>query len=498
MKQKILTIDIGTQSIRAAIVTADGKVLELSQILQDVDNPHSGWAQQRSVSWWEKVIQVIKEVFFNQKIQSDSIAAISVCGQMHGPVGIDKAGNITTEWTQLWCDKRCSKQCDDIRQKYDETELAEITANPINTAWTAFKVLWIRDNQHDAYNKSRWFLTPKDFINYRLTGTAATDYSEASGFYLLDVKTEKYSSALADKLGIDIKKFPPISNSCEVIGAVTNAAAEQTGLRAGTPVIAGGGDFPVSMLGFGVVGDGLAADNTGSSSLFAIHSPRPLIHPSIQNLRHVVPGWVPFTVLDCGGLSMKWCKQMIDSAREDECTYNHLIEMAKEVQPGCEGLVFLPYMLGERRKDNTDAMGCFLGINLNHKAAHFVRAVMEGVAYAAKKDIKLFRRLGAKVESICCGGGATRNSLWNQIKADVWNRQLTIPINPEAGIRGAALLAAAGIGMMENLTAAAHKQDAKAKIVKPDNVRMEQYRLPSIEFERVYKHMIGFWNRGTV
>lgn len=496
MNKHILALDMGTQSTRAALVTSDGEILGIAQIKHEVDSPQPGWAQQRPDSWWEETCQAVRDVLGRTGVAPESIAAVSACGQMHGMVGVDPQGAVTTEWVQLWCDKRCQPQCAQIRRSHNESELAAVTANPIAPSWTGPKILWYKQNQPEAYDRARWFLVPKDFINFRLSGTAATDPSEASGSFLWDWREDGYSSAMAEAVGVDLGRFAPVRASHEVIGTVTADAFKLTGVPAGTPVVAGGGDFPVSMLGFGVVGEGIACDVTGTSTLFAMHSPKPLIDPGVQNLRHVVDGWIPFTILDCGGLSMKWCKDLISSARKQEISFEDLIEMASKVPEGSEGLTFYPYMLGERRRENAFARGGYLGITLNHTAAHFVRAVMEGVALAMGRDARLFESLGVRVDRFLCVGGGTRNPLWNQIKADVIRMPLELSDEPEAGLKGAALLGATGAGLIDDPAAAACERRKVTKTVHPRPEGVGQYEAALEEFRRVYDHMLGFWQTG--
>ena len=493
MSDNVMALDIGTQSVRAAILTAGGEILGIAQVKHDVDSPQAGWAQERPDDWWTEICTAIPQVLEETGVDAASIAAIATCGQMHGPVGLDDAGKVTTEWVQLWCDNRCGKQAQNIGREHDESRLAAITGNPLNPAWTGLKVRWHLDNQPEVYNASRWFLVPKDFINYRLTGVAAGDPSEASGSFLWDAETDAYSEELADIVGVDLKRFAPIHPSHEVIGKVTAQAAFLTGLLEGTPVVAGGGDFPVSMLGFGVVGSGVTADVTGTSMLLAAHTEKPLVDPSIQNLRHVVPGWIPFTILACGGLSMKWCKDLASSMCERDVSYDELIEMAQKVPPGSEGLTFYPYMLGERRAENTTSLGGYFGISLNHTAGHFVRAVMESVALVMGKDVAQFRALGMDVTKVRSVGGGTRNKLWNQIKADVMQVPLELDEEPEAGLKGAALLAAAGVGMIDDPAAAAVARSKADRTVQPQNETTQAYQAAQKEFVRIYDHMLGFW-----
>jgi xylulokinase len=496
MSRSILALDIGTQSTRAALVSPEGEILGIAQIKHEVDSPRPGWAQQRPDSWWDETCGAIRDLLGRTNIAPESIAAVSACGQMHGMVGVDERGQVTTEWVQLWCDKRCQPQCDQIRRSHDEAELAAVTANPIAPSWTGPKTLWYKQNQPAAYDRARWFLVPKDFINFKLTGTAATDPSEASGSFLWDWREDAYSPQMAEVVGVDLWRFAPASASHEVIGTVSQEASRLTGVPAGTPVVAGGGDFPVSMLGFGIVGQGIACDVTGTSTLFAMHSAKPLVHPAVQNLRHVVDGWIPFTILDCGGLSMKWCRDLISSAQEKEISYEALIEMAAKIPEGSDGLIFYPYMLGERRRENAFARGGYLGITLNHTAGHFVRAAMEGVALAMGRDARLFASLGVRVDRFLCVGGGTRNQLWNQIKADVVGMPLELSDEPEAGLKGAALLGAAGVGLVGDPATAACERRTATRTVHPQPEGTRRYQAAQEEFGRVYDHMLGFWQTG--
>ena len=493
MSTNSIALDIGTQSTRAAVVTHEGAVLGIAQVKHEVDSPHPGWAQQRPDGWWTQVCEVIRSVLSDTGARPESIAAVAACGQMHGPVGIDEKGNVTTPWVQLWCDKRCRHQCEDLRRRCDEMQLSAVAANPINPAWTGLKVRWHKDNEPAVYDRTRWFLVPKDFINFRLTGVAATDPSEASGSFLWDWHTDAYSEDMAAAVGVDLDRFAPVSASCDVIGTVTEEASRLTGIPIGTPVVAGGGDFPASMLGFGIVGQGTTADVTGTSTLLATHATEPLIHPAVQNLRHVVDGWVPFTLLDCGGLSMKWCKDLAGSLCGREVSFESMIEMAARAPEGSDGLLFYPYMLGERRRENTAARGGYFGITLNHAAPHFVRAVMEGVALAMGRNLAIFRSLGVEVEQVFCVGGGSRNELWNQIKADVLDVPLVLSDEPEAGLKGAALLAAAGAGLIDDAAKVALQRRAAGKDVRPRAENRETYDAALAEFTRLYGHMLGYW-----
>lgn len=489
----VLAIDIGTQSTRASIVSVDGTIIGIVQKQHGVDSPQPGWAQQNPRTWWDEACEAIRDVLADTGTDPASIAAIASCGQMHAPVGIDADGNVTNQWAQLWCDKRTGKQVEDILAANDMEHLMALAGSTPNTAWIGIKVRWIKDNQPEVYDKSRVFLVPKDYINYCLTGVAAGDHSEQSASFLYDCKTEQYSEELAEIVGVDLGKFPEIHASDEVIGKVTDDASRQTGLPSGIPVVAGAGDFPASMLGFGIVGSDVTADVTGTSTLVAAHSKKPLLAPGIQNLRHAVGGWIPFTVLDCGGMSMTWCKDMVSSMRGQEVSYDELIDMARKAPAGSDGLLFYPYMLGERRLENTASRGGYFGLTLNHESSHFVRSVMEGVALSMGKDILEFKKQGHNIKHLMSVGGGTRNELWNSIKANITGVSLELSEEPEAGIKGGALLAASGVGLVDDLVKTSVERRANTRIIEPDAELTETYREVQKEYVRVYEHMLGFW-----
>ncbi|TFG07278.1 MAG: hypothetical protein EU539_05325 [Promethearchaeota archaeon] len=490
----ILAIDLGTQSIRAAITNEKGEILTLSQLPQEVNCPHPGWAQQKPETWWKLVKKVIKKIINTSEIEINSIQGICTCGQMHGPVGIDDEGNITTEWTQIWMDKRCENICKMIKKNHDQAELAKITGNPITTGWPGVKVRWIKDNQPELYNRTKVFLVPKDFINFQLTGVAATDHSEASGTYLYDFNKNGYNEQMAKILDINLAKFAPIFNSYDIIGKIKEETAEEMGIPNNIPVVAGGGDFIVSLLGLGLAGEGSAVDMTGTSTLFVVHKNKPIVNPLVQNLRHVINGWVPFTMLDTGGLSMKWCKDLLSSMGNKEISYEEMIKMAADVPVGCEGLLFYPYMLGERRKENVLARGCFYGLTINHKAAHLARSIMEGVALAIGKDVLNFRNLGVNINQVYCLGGATRNKLLYQIKADVMNLPQILTEEPEASLRGCGLLAAYGLGFIDDIGEVARLKNSKTRRIKPNEDAASIYKNVLKEFIRMYDHLLGYWH----
>ncbi len=491
----ILAIDLGTQSIKCGIVDSEGAIQKLAQSKQEVYTPKPGWAQQQPERWWELTKDTIKILLEGLSEVRNQIQGIGVCGQMHGPVGVNPKleNDVTTEWTQIWMDKRCEGICNEVRNKHDELELAKITGNPITTGWPGFKIRWIKENQPDIYRNTKWFLVPKDFINYKLTGIAATDPSEASGTYLYDIESDMYSTKMAEILDLDLGKFAPIQPSYEVIGSIRDQIACELNLPQRIPVITGGADFIVSLLGLGMVGGGNAVDMTGTSTLFVVHKEKPIVNPSVQNLKHVLDGWLPFTILDTGGLSMKWCKDIFNTIKEN-LTYEELIELAKKAPIGSDGLLFYPYLLGERRKENVLAKGCFYGLSLNLTAGSIFRSVMEGVAIALGRDIANFKELGVNIDKIICVGGATKNKLLYKIKADVSQIPQVITDEPEASLRGIGLLTVYGLGLISEINTVFKDNNSVQTIIEPNPVNTSSYEKIQRKFNRMYDHMLGYWS----
>jgi xylulokinase len=492
-----LAIDLGTQSIRAAVVDKKGQIKTLSQMSQEVDSPYPGWAQQMPEMWWKLTKEVIKQAVqqYKKKSKIDEIEGICTCGQMHGPVGIDQNGNITTKWTQIWMDKRSETICNMIRNNYDETKLVKISGNPITTGWPGVKIRWIKENQKEIYEATKYFLVPKDFINYKLTGIAATDHSEASGTYLYDVNEERYSKTMEQVLNIDLKKFAPIHESYDIIGTLKSDIAQELGLPVELPVIAGGGDFIVSLLGIGLVDSSTAVDMTGTSTLLVVYKDKPIMDPAIQNLRHVIGGWIPFTMLDCGGLAIKWCKDMLNSTKNVNLSYEEIIELANQAPIGSEGLLFYPYLLGERRKDNVSARGAFFNLSLTHQAKHFCRSIMEGVALALSRDIACFKNLGVDIKKVVCLGGATRNTFLYELKTNVTNLPHYITDQPESSLSGCGILTAYALGKIDNFEE--NMVIHPSLIIEPEDYKVLKYNKIQNEFNRMYEHMLGYWDKKT-
>jgi xylulokinase len=468
----LLSVDIGTESARAALIGFDGRVLASSSREYDLICPRPGWAEQEPESWWKAVVANIREAL--AMAPEARIAAVGVCGQMHATVAVDKRGELVSRSALLWCDKRSAPQCASVSSAVDPAETLRITGNPIVPTWTGFKLRWIRDNQPEVYSRADKFLHCKDYLNLRLTGASYTDYSEASGTYLFDARRRAWSRDLCELLGIDMRKLPPILDASQVAGHVTPEAAGVTGLRAGTPVVCGGGDMMCLLLGAGIARLGLACDITGTAADISVYTAEPLYDARLMHLHHVVPagGWISFGILDAGGGSYRWFRDALGGAN---ATYETLDRQAGQTPAGAEGLFFFPYLLGERVLGSADSRGVFFGFTPRHHAGHCVRAIMEGVSYDLRMSLEIIEAAGVPIQEIRAIGGGARSPLWCGIKADIYGKPITTLRNFEGGVVGAAILAGLGAGVYPDVTAAVAALVETGCGYAPDPARLSYY-----------------------
>jgi len=464
MKRDLLMgIDIGTQSTRAALLTLNGQVVASASRPQEMQTPHPGWAEQDPDTWWGHTMACIKEAMAQAKVAPGDILGIGVGGQMHGTVPLDADGRLLSHNVQLWCDKRSAEIVDRFKQLPVAENAYRQTGSPPVANWVGFKIKWLQQHAPQLYAQTWKFLVPKDYINYRLTGVASIDYSEASGSFLMDAASREWSAELLQQVGIDGEKLPPIHPSSAVIGQVTPQAAAITGLAAGTPVVAGGGDMLCMLLAAGLIEPGAASDITGTSSIFSVFTQKPVYDARLMNLHHVTDGWVPFGITDAGGVSLKWfrdnyCQHQISQAQAKGVgVYDILNQLAAEVPAGSEGLLFFPYLMGERTLGTPYARATFFGLTPRHGVGAMVRAIMEGVTFEMRRTLEIVENAGHQVDVIYHSGGGAYSRLWSQIKADIYQKPVGIFENTEGGILGAAILAGTGVGAYRTETEGAKK-----------------------------------------
>lgn len=454
MEPLFLGIDVGTEGTKVALFDLKGNVVGDSYEGYELICPKPEWVEQDPELWWRVAARNIKKVIASSEIDPKNIHGIGVCGQMHAAIPIDKKGNLLYRSPSLWCDKRASYLCEKLKTEVDEEWLLKASANPITPAWTAPKILWIKENLPEIYEKTYKFLVPKDYLVFKLTGEPSIDWSEASGTLLFDANKEKWSEEIVQQLKIDFDKLPKIYASHEIVGEVTREAAEFTGLYPGTPVVSGGGDFLCTLLGAGVTMRGRAADISGTASLVAFYSEKPIIDKRIMNLHHIIPGWIPFGIME-GGL-LRWFRDEFGhiekqlAAEKGVSAYKIMDEEAEKVPPGSDGLIVVPYFIGERVIGSPHARGVFFGLTLAHKREHIIRALMEGITYALRQIVEITEELGLKTEAFRLIGGGAVSPLWRQIKADIYGKPTLVLSTYQGGVLGAAVLAMAGTKTIKN------------------------------------------------
>ena len=487
----LLAVDVGTGSVRAALLTLAGATVAFAAREHDQLVPQFGWSEQRPADWWEGVVATVREVLGREPDAARRVAGMAACGQMHGTVLVDGDGNLTLDRVPLWNDKRARPQVEAFQRAHDAAALLPLTANPPTVAWPGFKLAWIKAHQPAAYAAARTWFMPKDYINFRLTGQRAIDLPEASCSYLLDAEKQAWSPRLVDLLGLDPAMLPPLRAATDVVGTVTAEAAAATGLRAGTPVAVGAGDYPSTLLGSGVIEPGVGSDVTGTSTLITLLTDQPVLDATITNVRGVFRGWAAFTILDAGGDAMRWARRAFHERAYD---YDRIVALAASAPAGADGLLFLPYLNGERLARQSNSRAQFVGLTSAHGATHLHRAVLEGVAFASRRNLRLMEARGGRLERLVAAGGGAKTSLWLEIKASVYGCPIQTPADPECGLLGAAMLAGVASGALPDLDAAVARFVRFDREILPNPAWQERYDRQGRLFDRLYETSEAYWD----
>ncbi|WP_213778301.1 FGGY family carbohydrate kinase [Caballeronia sp. dw_276] len=491
METYYLAVDVGTGSVRAALVNGRGKIARMAAREHEQIVPRYGWSEQRPADWWQGAAGAIREVLESVPNAAANIAAICACGQMHGTVLIDADGQLTRETAPLWNDKRTLGEVEAFRAQHDSTSYLPLTANPATPAWPGFKLQWLKQNEPQAYERATTVFMSKDYINFRLTGERAWDWSDASTSFLMDPQTRTWSQPMLDALGLDIAKFPPIRSPQEILGSVTTEAAKATGLREGTPVLVGGADYPLSVLGSGVYAPGLGSDITGTSSIITVIADTPMLHPEVSNVATAEGLWGRFMLLDSGGDAMRWARRAF---HENTLSYDAVAQKAAEAPVGSEGLFFLPYLTGERLGEHSNSRAQFFGIGAKHGTAHLHRAVLEGVAFGVRRHIGVIESAGVRMERLVAASGGAKAALWLDIKASMYRTPILVPAEVECGVMGCAILAATAHGQFARLGDAVAAFVQFEREVQPDPHAADTYDRMMPIFERLYASSQQFYD----
>lgn len=466
---EILTVDVGTGSVRAGLVGLDGRVRALRSVAHGTVHPQHGWSEQRPADWWKGARTAISATL--AEAGQAEIVAVACCGQMHAPVLIDRDKNLVRQSVPLWNDKRAAALTDTLGRSHLQGIIPQ-QVNPPTSAWPGIKLAWMARNDSAALEQADCLLMPKDWINLRLCGEIAMDWTEAGSSFLSDPETRGWSETCATSLGIDPTILPPILPCTAILGRVTAQVAAQTGLRVGLPVIVGGGDFPASILGSGVTEPGQVSDITGTSFLLTCLATHPITGPDIMNVATATPGWGAFAVVDAAGDAIRWASRTLDRGAR---SFEALSDEAEQAPAGAEGLLFLPYLTGERLGQGAGSRAALLGLTAQHGPAHLHRAIMEGIVLAMNEAYSPIARVAGRPERIVSAAGGARSRLLLAIKANVFGCPIETPIEAEAGLVGTACMAFASLGEFGSMTEA-----AKALV---------QYRSPTLphnDLQRTY------------
>lgn len=447
MANLLLGIDIGTSACKVAVFERNGFVLAQSNQAYPLYYPNPGWVEQNPQEWWNAISEGIRDVMQKAAIAPEDIAGIGIDGQSWSAIPVDKNGNVLHN-TPIWMDTRARDICDRVKKRVGFDRIFEIAGNDFLPSYTTPKILWFQEEYPEIYKNTYKFLQSNSYIVMKLTGVMSQDYSQGYGIHFFDNNKLQYDASLAEELGIDIEKVPNLYACHEVVGTVTEAAAKETGLCVGTPVVAGGLDAACGTLGAGVYMKGQTQEQGGQAGGMSICMDSALAHPKLILGAHVVPNlWLLQGGTVGGGGVLRWFRQEFG----EDLSFDELTALAEKIPAGAEGVTFLPYMAGERSPIwNPDAKGIFYGLSFDKTKGHMVRAALEGVAYALAHNLKTAEEVGVYADELIAMGGASNSILWTQIKADVTGKTIKVPTSDTATTLGAALLAGIGVGMYDS------------------------------------------------
>ena len=492
----IIGLDVGTTGSKAVLIDELGKILATHTSEYPMLTPKPLWTEQNPEDWWSGSCEAFQGVLKKSKVKAIDVKGIGLTGQMHGLVLLDQDGKVLRPCI-MWNDQRTSAQCASITEKIGFNKLMAITGNPVLPGFTAPKIQWVRENEPKIFKQIKHILLPKDYIKYRLTGVFNSDVSDAAGTSLLDVGKRRWSEEITKALDIPMEWMPAVTESSVVIGQVSREAAAATGLLAGTAVVAGGGDQAAGAVGSGTVQPGVISVCLGTSGVVFAHSDRFTIEPQgrLHAFCHAVPGnWHLMGVTLSAGGSFRWYRDTFadiekeKAAKGNNDVYDIITAGAAQVKAGAEGLLFLPYLTGERTPyPDPNARGIFYGITVRHGKDHFARAVLEGVAFSLMDCLQLIKNLGTPIKEIRVIGGGARSTLWRQIIASIFGQELLTLTATEGAPFGAALLASVGTGIYKNVAAACSNTIKVELRTKPIRENIEIYR----DAYELYRQMYG-------
>ncbi len=465
----LIGLDVGTTSAKTVLIDATGRVVFTTAPAYAFRTPKPSWAESNPADWWNAVVTALRELFATTGVKPREIAGVGLTGQMHGLVLLDAQGEVLRPCI-MWNDQRTALQCAALTKEVGRKRVLELTGNPVLPGFTAPKILWVAEHEPDVFRRVAKILLPKDYIRYKLSGEFFTDVSDASGMSLLDVAKRKWSAEMLAACKVKRSWLADVTESPVASTKVSAAGAKATGLRAGTPIIAGAGDQAAGAVGCGIVKTGVVSCTLGTSGVVFAHADKYNPEPQgrLHAFCHAVPGkWHLMGVQLSSAGSLQWYKNTLggeEKARElagEGNAYDLLTAAAAKAPAGSEGLLFLPYLSGERTPHpDPNARGVFFGLSLRHTKAHLTRAVLEGVTYGLRDSLELMRGLGITPTEVVVSGGGARSPLWRQLLADNFETPILTVSTNDGSAYGAALLAGVGAKVWKTV------EDACAAAVK--------------------------------
>ena len=480
----IIGIDIGTSGTMPALFDETGKVIASNTIEYPMYQPQNGYAEQDPADWANAAVNTIKAVMKISGVNKEDVKGIGLSGQMHGLVMLDKQNEVIRR-SIIWCDQRTAHEVDQMNEILGREKLIEITANPALTGWTAAKILWVKNNEPQNYERCRHILLPKDYIRFVLTHEYATEVSDASGMQLLNIAERNWSDEVIERLGLDKSMLGKVYESCEITGRLTKQMAELTGLCEGTPVVGGAGDNAAAAVGTGVVEDGKAFTTIGTSGVVFAHTSSMMYDKlgRVHTCCAAVPGcWHVMGVTQGAGLSLKWFRDNFCNAEKETAklmdvdTYYLMDKETDTVPIGANRLLYLPYLMGERTPHlDPDARGVFFGLSAMHTKKDMLRAVMEGVSYSLRDCVEVFKQMNVSVsDMMACGGGGS-SPIWRQMLADLYACPVKTASSKEGPALGVAILAGVGAGLYSSVPEACREVIKTDKIQQPIAEHIPEY-----------------------
>lgn len=498
MGEYLLGIDIGTSACKIAVFSKDGKVMASGNGDYPVYYPHPGWAEQDPRQWWDAVCRTIPTVLQEGGIAPEEIKGIGIDGQSWSAIPVDRDGNVLAN-TPIWMDTRASDICDEWNEKIGADKIFALCGNSLQPSYTTAKIIWYKRNMPEMYEKIYKILQSNSYIAFRLTGAMTQDLSQGYGLHCFDMRNGTWDEDMCRAFGFSPDLLPDIVPCHAVVGTVTEEAAAQSGLAVGTPVVAGGLDAACGTLGAGVIHSGETQEQGGQAGGMSICTDTYQADERLILGFHVVPGhWLLQGGTTGGGGVMRWLEREFGDFEREEgkrCGKSSLElfnEEAQAVAPGSDGMIFLPYMAGERTPIwDPDAKGVYYGLDFSKTKGHFIRAAMEGTAYALKHNLDVAEEAGAKVSVLRAMGGSANSLLWTQIKSDITGKPIVVPSSDTATTLGAAILAGVGVGMYQDFDEAVRLTVEEKRSHEPDKEKAEVYKRNYQTYIELYQQLKG-------